>query len=223
MQKQIFLVTAAAIAIVLSCVAVGFAVNYFVNREQPLVMPVAARTDILPQINTTKNDVQVEAGEPASQTAIQVKEPEDKQFIEERGSPQSEDNYAPLVETEEPSPAGEGLSQLDSAAQIPAEPVKVPSALMHQLPIVAVSSTVAAEPPAGVSTMLPPFTPVTNTSGPVPPPSTAGIHAAQRSPADFAPMSNATGPVSPNASEQKPLPPFTPITNITGPVKADDR
>lgn len=200
MRRQILLVTVITILIILSCVVVAFVTNYLVNKKQVPEKTATVSPAILHEVNMPKSSVIAKLDESRLQPAIPLKGFRDKRFTERNTA---------------------GVPKADFSEQISAKPAKALVAVTSQLPIVAVSSTLPIEPPTGVSTQPPDFTPVTNTTGPVPPPSIASTQTTPTSPADFVPISNTTGPIPPNGSQQKSLPPFTPVTNTTGPVKTD--
>lgn len=222
-KKQILLVVSAVTVIVLSCVAVALVTNYLVNREQPrAALPPVSPSSVVSQPATLlnepgKGDVRNVAVEPVkSENTVPMPPLPD----------QANAVTAPDENTVVPVSVNAANAGAEDNEQKPSLDEKSVPPAVPEPPVVPMPFPAQPASTTTVTVPLPPFTPVTNATGPVAPPPT-GTQDTQALPADissFVPQASATGPIPENtAAPAQSLPQFAPVQSQTGPVKTDNK
>ena len=218
MTKKILLLVSAVTLILLSCVAVAFLTNYLINRTEAPAKSPAALPTAPPIVKASEDGAVLQTGElkPQLQSPVLIKEPKNEVPAQANANANPDENIVTPVDM-----TNTGTDQVQKS---PFEEKNIPPAVSQPqaAPIFLPTQPMSAN---SAATQLPPFTPVTNTTGPVVSP-TSGNPNPQASPADitsFVPQTSTTGPAPEKTESTQPLPQFTPVQNQTGPVKTDNQ
>ena len=202
----------------MSCVAVALMTNYLINRGETPIKTPAVISIVPPTVKTSEDIVTKQASkpEPQLQYPVLLKEPKNEAPAQANANANPDENIVTPVDM-----TNTGTDQMQKS---PFEEKNIPPAASQPqaAPIFLPTQPMSAN---SAATQLPPFTPVTNTTGPVVSP-TSGNQNPQVSPSDitsFVPQASTTGPAPEKTESTQPLPQFTPVQNQTGPVKTDNQ